>query len=82
MPNPGKVSFHMQLAVFEGALAASHGLSVRYLRLLSRQQQLFADGPLRRNGDGRNRHLSTSCTGADLQTHYGHRHLDVDVERL
>ncbi len=84
MPNPGRVSFQIQLAVFEGALVASHRLSVHYLKLLSRQQQSLADSPLRRNGDGngKSRPVPFPCTGADLQAHYGHRHLDVDVERL
>ncbi len=82
MQNPGKVSFQMQLAAFEGALAASHYLNANCLKLLSWQHKMLTGGPHRRKADGPKRRQKPHCHGADLNSNYGFRHHDVDVERL
>ena len=82
MQNPGKVSFQMQLAAFEGTLAASHYMTAHGLKLLIWQQQMLMGGPHRRKADGKKRRPKPQCQGADLNSKYGLRHHDVDVERL
>ncbi len=82
MQNPGKVSFQMQLAAFEGALAASHYLTANCLKLLSWQHKMLTGGPHRRKADGKKHRRKPPCHGAELNWKYGFRHNDVDVERL
>lgn len=81
MINPVLMTLKAQAAAWQCSCSMVEIATRGYMQLMDQQMRLIHEHNQRRTEDFWNQPWFRP-DGADLQDHYGKRHLDVDVERI